>query len=90
MEASGGHLPEPMGVQPHNSTMFSPGLSIHNRSAVSNANTTTVAKRLNTTLPANVSRFMNMSKEAGVKEMITSLAVLCMGRRKKGKRDCSQ
>lgn len=29
-------------------------------------------------LPANVSRFMLKSKEAGVKEMITSLALLCL------------
>ena len=38
-----------------------------------------LGKKLNTSLvPANVSRFMSLSKEAGVKEMITSLALLCL------------
>ena len=43
-------------------------------------NATGVSKKVANTslLPANVSKFMLMSKEAGVKEMITSLALLCL------------
>lgn len=38
-----------------------------------------ISKKLNTSLiPANVSKFMLKTKEAGVREMITSLALLCL------------
>jgi hypothetical protein len=35
-------------------------------------------KKLSATLPANVTKFMNMSREAGVQGMITSLGLLCL------------
>ena len=43
-------------------------------------NMSTMSKKLNTSalVPANVSRFMLLSKEAGVKEMILSLGLLCL------------
>lgn len=53
----------------------------HNSTAMSNGglNITNLAgKKLTATLPANVTKFMNMSKEAGVKGMITSLGLLCL------------
>lgn len=54
------------GDLPHNSTAFHNVTGGHKQ-------------QLNASLlPANVSRFMSMSKEAGVKEMITSLALLCI------------
>jgi hypothetical protein len=53
----------------------------HNSTVVSNGglNITNLAgKKLSATLPANVTKFMNMSREAGVQGMITSLGLLCL------------
>ena len=54
----------------------------HNSTAISNGglNITNLAgKKLSATLvPANVTKFMNMSREAGVQGMITSLGLLCL------------
>jgi len=54
---------------------------LHNSTTISNGGlniTNFAGKKLNATLPANVTRFMNMSREAGVQGMITSLALLCL------------
>jgi len=62
-----------------NSTTFH-----HNASSASvpngGLNITGASKRANGSIlvPANVSRFLTKSKEAGVKEMISSLALLCL------------
>ena len=60
-----------------NSTMHH---NITNASAASKFNQTSASRRLNTSalLPANVSKFLLLSKEAGVRVAITSLAMMCM------------
>ena len=40
--------------------------------------TNLAGKKLSATLPANVTKFMNLSREAGVQGMITSLGLLCL------------
>ena len=61
----------------HNATQMR-----HNSTAISNGGlniTNAAGKKLSATLvPANVTKFMNMSREAGVQGMITSLGLLCL------------
>ena len=62
-----------------NTTQISPINSRHIQHNRTNSNLNSTKQRLNASLmPANVTKFMTLSKEAGVKEMITSLAVLCL------------
>lgn len=60
----GGRIAPPVKMFPNG------GLNLSRVSAVSRAPASLV--------PANVSRFMNKSKEAGIKEMLTSLGLLCL------------